>query len=595
MNRVCALFAALAVLSAAGWLGWPARGQAPEGVSALIDREVAAVHKRDGLTPAPTGSDSEFVRRVYLDVVGEPPTRAETLAFLGDDAPGKRAALIDRLLADPRFGEHLADRWMPVFRERGNDELGELAHSANDVLAAWLAERFNAGAGFDAIALAMITAEGRISEHPAAAYYGLAGFPVRTADAAGVTSKHFSGVQIQCAECHDHPYDAAWTQAAFTGVAAFFAPIEIQADFYVQPIDPRIETKDVPPVDQLAAYLKTLKEDIPAEYRGRLDDLMRYNTPQLPGDKALKTRDPKVWRRALANWLVSAKHPTTARYVVNRHWSFLFGIGLLNPVDDFNSLNEASHPKLLDALAEDFVKHGWDVKRLYRGILNSRTYQLSSAGKPEKSELWHFAAAPVRQLTPEQLFGTLFSLEDGDALLKSFARQQPSAYHRLSQFAAFLEMQRKNGQEPENNTKFDDDLLKRYMGRIDGMRPKWRLRRALAAQYAALAQDDEMALSDGFTQSIDQALLMLNGDVTRRLSGSTNGSTVYAVMRDFSTVDSRVEALYLSVLSRKPTAEEVRRAKAHIKSVTAGNEPESAAYEDLFYALVCSTEFATNH
>ncbi|MBK8208124.1 MAG: DUF1553 domain-containing protein [Planctomycetes bacterium] len=603
MARLCMMLGLLTTACVAGVLiSSPAAADKPESkiddtlvLAKAIDIQIERVWERDKLSPAGKSSDAEFLRRVYLDVVGEPPTRAEAEAFLASKARDKRHRLINTLLGDPRFGEHLADRWMPVFRERGTDELGELSVSANDILASWLAEQFNAGAGFDAIARAMITVDGPISANPAAAYYGLAGFPVRTADAAGVTSKHFSGVQVQCAECHDHPYEPAWTQKQFQGVAAFFAPIEVQADFYTQPIDPRIEIKDVPLAEHLETYLKTLKEDIPAEYRGRVEDLLKYNVPQLPGDTALKTRDPKVWRRIYADWLLSAKHPTTARYLVNRHWSFLFGIGLLNPVDDFNSLNEASHPALLDALAADFVAHGFDVKRLYRAILNTRVYQLSSAGGPAKAELWHFASAPVRQLSPEQMFGALFSLEDGDAYLKSFARQYPSAYHRLKQFAAIREMQKKNGQEPEGNVNFNMELLHIYTDRLDAMRLKWRLRRALSAQYNAMAQNDEMTMSEGFSLSIDQALLVLNGDVTRRLSGSTNGSLVYAVMRDIKETPARVNAMYLSILSRAPDAAEAARAAAHIKACVDAGETEQSAYEDLFYALISTTEFATNH
>jgi hypothetical protein len=598
MPRLLPAFAALCLLSlaAAYWPGKSAaQAEAGAAPSALIDTHVAALWKRDGITPAQRSDDYEFLRRVYLDVTGEPPAPADIAAFLADKAEDKRAALIDRLLDDPRFGEHIADLWVPILRERGTNELGELSTSAGDVLAGWFADQINRDVGFHRIARELIIAEGPISANPAAAYYGLMGFPVRTADAAGMTFKHFAGVQVQCAQCHDHPYDKAWTQQRFVGVAAFFAPVEAQADFYTQPIDPRIETKPVPARDALEAYLKTLKADVPPEYRGRVEDLLAYNVPQLPGDKPFKSRDPQIWRRAFAGWVLSPQHPTTARYMVNRFWSFLFGIGFVNPADDFNPLNEPSHPELLDALAADFVAHGYDVKRLYRAILNSRVYQLSSAGAPGNAQRWHFASAPVRQLSAEQLFGALFKLEDGDTYLRIFQRDHPGAYHRLRQATVLREMQKKKGEEPQGNLNVDRELLDKYVARIDAMRPEWRLRRALAAQYLALGQDDEMTMSETFTQSIDQALLILNGDVTRRLGGSTNGSLVFAVLRDVEGTDARVGALYLRILSRMPTAEERERAAKYVQARVKVGDAEQVAYEDLFYALVSTTEFATNH
>jgi hypothetical protein len=570
-------------------------GAEAESPSLVIDRVIPAMWKRDNLTPAPNANDAEFLRRVWLDTLGEPPRRDEVGQFLADKSEGKRAALIDRLLDDPRFGEHIADLWVPILRERGSTELGELSTSAGDVLAGWLADKVNRNVGFHRIARELITAEGPISANPAAAYYGLMGFPVRTADAAGMTIKHFAGVQAQCAQCHDHPYDDAWTQQRFVGVAAFFAPVEAQADFYTQPIDPRIETRPVPAKDALEAYLKTLKADVPPEYRGRVEDLLTYNVPQLPGDKPFKSRDPQIWRRAFADWVLNPQHPTTARYMVNRFWSFLFGIGFVNPADDFNPLNEPSHPELLDALAADFVARGYDVKRLYRAILNSRVYQLSGAYAPGKAQRWHFASAPVRQLTAEQLFGALFKLEDGDTYLRIFQRDHPGAYHRLRQLATLREMQKDKGEQPQGNFNLDRELLDKYIARIDAMRPEWRLRRALAAQYLALGQDDEMTMSETFTQSIDQALLILNGDVTRRLGGSTNGSLVYAVLHDVEGTDARVGALYLRILARTPTSEESMRAARYVQARVKAGDAEQVAFEDLFYALVSTTEFATNH
>jgi hypothetical protein len=563
---------------------------ASKALTELIDSEIAKVWERDGVKPAQRALDEEFLRRVYLDTVGVPPTRAEAADFIDDKRLDKRERLIDTLLADERFGRHMADLWMPILRERGND-LGELGVSAGDVMAVWLAKQFNEDVRFDETVNALVTAEGPISKNPAAAYYGLMGFPASTPNLAGLTTRNFAGMQIQCAECHDHPYEDAWKQTTFRGVASFFTGIEVNADFYTQPVDPRVETKPIPPRNLIEAYAKS--PDLPPEAFSRIEDLLTYDQPQLIGDKPVKTRDTKLWRSIFATWLISAENETTRRYLANRFWSFLFGIGLLNPVDDFNSINEASHPELLDKLGDWFATKGFSVKKLYRAILNTRVYQLSGRGG-EDGERWHFNQAMVRQLTPEQFFGALFKMRDGDAMLKPFSRTTVSQYERLRQFKTFQDMQ-PPPKEGEYRQAYDNDLLKTYEGWIAGMGAEWQLIRGLAAQYSALATDDERMQGETFTLSINQALSILNGEVTRRLSDSRNGSLVYAIMRDCKTTEERVDGMYLAILSRRAKLTEKSRTLDFLKELAAEGTPEQLGLEDLFYALVSTTEFATNH
>lgn len=588
--------ASLAAAFVCGWLAsveaQPAKAGPKPDTGALtqrIDSEIEAVWKRDGITPAARSSDEEFLRRVYFDTVGVPPTRAEANTFLRSGEPDKRAILIDALLADPRFGQHLADLWMPILRERGND-LGELGISAGDVMAAWLAEQFNADVPFSQTISAIVTAEGPISKNPASAYYALMGFPAPVPDAAGLTLKNFAGMQLQCAQCHDHHYEPAWTQNVFNGMASFFSAFEVTADFYTQPVDPRIVTKDPAPRAMLEAYLKTPGIDI--EGINRVNDLLTYDKPQLIGDGPVKNRNGESWRRIMAGWLTSPKNGSAMRYQVNRFWAFLFGRGIVNPPDDFNSINTPSHPALIDALATDWSANGFRVKRLYRAILNSRAWQLSGKAADTKAEHWHFAASRARPLTPEQFFGALFTMVEGEGFIRSFARQTQNAYQKLGAYAALLEMQKKQGIEPgEYAPKFNLELLKVYESRLEAMGPLWQIRRGLSAQYAQLSSDDERMQSDSFTGSIDQALMILNGEVTRRLGGSLNGSLVFAVMRDHKEVPDRINALYLSVLARKPAEAEYLVARAIVDKAANANE----AYEDIFFALISTTEFATNH
>ncbi|MCB9895079.1 MAG: DUF1549 domain-containing protein [Planctomycetes bacterium] len=565
---------------------------AAKALSDTIDTDISAVWKRDGIKPAGLALDEVFLRRVYFDTVGLPPTREEAREFLDDKRLDKRARLIDRLLDDPRFGQHMADLWMPILRERGND-FGDLGVSAGEVLAVWLSEQFNKDVGFDETINALVLAEGPISKNPAAAYYALMGLPARSPNMAGLTSKNFAGIQIQCAECHDHPYEDAWKQESFVGMASFFTGIEVNADFYTQPVDPRVETKPILPRNLIEAYAKS--PDLPPEALNRFEDLLTYDKPQLLGDTPVKSRDTVLWRKIYATWLTSAKNKTAQQYLVNRYWSFLFGQGFVNPVDDFNSLNEASHPELLAKMGDWFSSHGYSVKKLYRAILNTRVYQLAG-DDVEGAEKWHFASAHTRQLTPEQFFGALFSMRDGDTMLKPFARATVTAYDRLRQFKTFQDMQKKEEKnENDYQAKYDEELLKTYEGWIAKLGTEWKVRRGLAAQYSALNSDDERMQSDTFTLSIDQALSILNGEVTRRLSDSRNGSLVYAIRRDYKELDDRIEAMYLAILSRRPTLAELHRTQDYFKDLAKTGTAEQLGFEDLFYALVSTTEFGTNH
>lgn len=556
-------------------------------MTARVDREIAAVWERDGVEPAEPSTDEEFARRVYLDVVGQPPSRDELLAFLSDEEPDRRARLIDRLLNDPRFGEHLADRWTVLLVGR-NPELQELGLAAADVFAVWLAEQFNADRSFYAVIRDMVAAAGPISENPASAWIGLMGIPPRAANMAGRAAQFFGGVRIQCAQCHDHPYDKTWTQEAFRGMAAFFKGVEWRADFYRIPPDPSVQDSPIPPREMLEAWLKN-SPDFDAQRR--IKELLDLPQPRLPGDKPVRTTNTALWRGLFADWLASPENRTAQQYQVNRFWSFLFGQPLMDPVDDFHSLNEASHPALLEALAEDWTAHGAGVKRLYRILLNTRTYQLSSRIRPgaDHGQPWHFARAQVRQLTPEQFFASLFGLADGDSLVRSFARREVNQLVQLRRFADLSD-----DPDSEEAKRFDREVLERYEQRLEGMSERWRLRRGLAVKYARTAEDDERSETDAFTMSIDQALSVMNGDAVRRLGGVRNGTLMFAIFRDLKTQDERIEALWLSVLSRRPTDREIVLARELLGEEDSA-KPNTAAWENLFYALVAGTEFSTNH
>ncbi len=589
-KALLALFAAAAAFCALVAMRPGAEAQAaPPTLTGLIDTSLADAWKRDGITPSKASGDDEFLRRVYLDVAGELPTRAEATAFFGDTRPDKRAQLIERLLADKRFGQHLADQWTVILAKRGQDAG---FNSARDLLAVWLAEQFNQNIGFSEIIRQLVTARGHLSDNPAAAYYVLMGEPrPSTADMAGLTLKHFSGVQIQCAQCHTHPYEEKLTQEVFGGVAGFFNATDIKYDYTVLPLDPRIVDEPLPPRRTLENYLKG--KNVDAEVRNRIEEMLRYSQPQLPDDKPVKTREVETWRPMVANWLTSRRNETARQYLANRFWSFLFGSAFVTPVDDFNSFNKAALPELLAALGKDFQSSGYDIKRFYRGVLNSRVYQLSSAGAPKNAQPWHFASYPVRQVSPEQFFANFFVLIGGDAFVRSFERQTTNAIDKLRAYAQFVEAQKAKDPKGSYPT-FNKATLEKYEALIRPMDAKWQIRRGLASKHATLTADDEMNETDGFSLTIDQALEVMNGDVTRRIGGSLNGTLLFDLFNEFKDDKERVRQLYLAVLTRQPTEKEITRTLDFI-GTERKTRKDAQIYEDVFFALVSTTEFATNH
>jgi len=588
-KALLALLAAAAALCGIGAARHDAKAQAAPTLTELIDHSFAEVWKRDGISPSKASSDEEFLRRVYLDVAGELPTRAEAAAFFNDTRADKRARLIEQLLADKRFGQHLADQWTVILAKRGQDAG---FNSARDLLAVWLAEQFNQNVGFGEITQQLITAKGHLSDNPAAAYYVLMGEPrPSTADMAGLTLKHFSGVQIQCAQCHKHPYDEKLTQEVFGGVASFFNATDIKYDYTVLPLDPRIVDEPTPPKRALEGYLKG--KNVDAEVRNRIEEMMRYTQPQLPDDKPVKARDVETWRPMVASWLTSRRNETVRQYLANRFWSFLLGNAFVTPVDDFNSFNKAALPELLAALGKDFQQSGYDVKRFYRGVLNSRVYQLSSAGAPRNAQPWHFASYPVRQVSPEVFFANFFVLIGGDAFIRSFERQTTSAIDKLRAYAEFIEAQKAKDPKGEY-PKFNRPVLEKYERLIKPMDAKWQIRRGLASKYATLTADDEMNEAEGFSLTIDQALEVMNGDVTRRIGGSLNGTLLFELFEETKDDAERVRQLYLAVLTRQPSERELKRALDFI-STERKTRKDAQIYEDVFFALVSTTEFATNH
>lgn len=353
----------------------------------MIDSHIDAKLVAGKVASSPVCSDEEFLRRAYLDLTGVIPTADKAKAFLDDKASDKRSKLVEELLASPNFGRRLADLWQAKLlpRESGNRFV------LRDPFVKWLEGQFNANTPWDQFATNLVTATGTVEDNPAVTYF-LANRAVdKLTD--GVT-QHFLGIQLACAQCHNHPF-TGWKQTEYWGMATFFSK--------VRPDNPKNANKggDNTKIGVQEGNIKTKAKDffpesaktVPAKFLGGDEPRLTSNEP---------------YRPVLAKWLTAAENPFFAKAMVNRTWALMFGTGFVNPIDDMMPENLPSHPELLTALAGQFAAGGYDVKNLYRAIANSKTYQRTSkpfGGNHTDDQL--FSHMTVKTLTPEQLYDSL--------------------------------------------------------------------------------------------------------------------------------------------------------------------------------------------
>ncbi|MCA9231454.1 MAG: DUF1553 domain-containing protein [Planctomycetales bacterium] len=324
--------------------------------------------------PSELCTDSDFIRRVYLDVIGVLPTLAELDAFLGSEEANRRQVLIDQLLERPEFARFWALKWGDLLR------LQEKSVNSTGVpkFYQWLVDAFEQNMPFDQFARELLTAQGSTYDHPAANYYRAA---ANMSEATETTAQLFLGSRIQCAKCHNHPFEN-WTQDNYYGLNAFFN---------------RVARKPGKRFEEEVVFVSREGE----VQQPRTGQTMK---PWLPGQGVVEEVQSHDRRSAFVDWLTAPQNPFFARVAVNRIWSEVTGQGIVEPVDDFRQSNPPANEVLLEKLAADFVAHGYDQKHILRTILNSRTYQLSSeANELNSNDKRLFSHAKMRMLSAEQL------------------------------------------------------------------------------------------------------------------------------------------------------------------------------------------------
>jgi hypothetical protein len=346
-----------------------------------LDLLLEKLWEQNGIQPVAAAADEELLRRVYLDIAGRTPSVNEVRSYLKDTSADRYERLVDRLLASPEYSSHLSARFRSFLIPEGVDLT---SFGGIEAFEKWLAGRFQSGESYDKTVQSLLLAEGRLVQSGPLLFYSAT--KLEADQLAGRTARVFLGMRLECAQCHDHPFES-WKQEDFWGFAAFFARIS----------RPRGKLENVSTVMQV--------RDVDRGEVMMPDSVAAVPPKFLNEDEELQDEKATARRQKLADWLTGAENPYFARATANRVWSMLFGKGIVNPVDDFGLGNPPISPELLDLLAGQFIQSKFDLKQMFRVVALSKAYRLSS-GADDVNELrqdW-FAQMNVKMLTAEQVY-----------------------------------------------------------------------------------------------------------------------------------------------------------------------------------------------
>jgi hypothetical protein len=498
-----------------------------------VDRHVFARLKTLRTQPSELCTDAVFVRRAYLDALGILPTPDETRSFLADPRADKRTRLIDALLERPEFADFWALKWSDLLRneEKVLDKKGvRLFHD-------WIRRSIAEGRPLNEFARELISGRGSTYSNPAANYYRALREPQARAEA---TAQVFLGIRLQCAKCHNHPFDR-WTQDDYHRWAALFARVQ-----YRIVENNRTDRLDKHEFDGEQVVFMDREGEVKSPRNGEVLKPRFLGVERAPGGDRLVD---------LADWVARPDNPYFAKAQANRVWYHLLGRGLVEPNDDFRASNPPANPALLDALAADFVKHRFDLRHLVRTVMNSRTYQLSALpNDTNREDETNFSHAQVRALQAEQLLDALSQVLEAPV---DFPGQPKGT--RAGQLPGVAARERKKA-TPE------------------------------AARFLSVFGKPVRSLSceceRGDDTTLNQAFQLITGEMLNRMLSEPDnriGKRMAAGKSDAAIV----EELYLAALCRMPTEAEATAAKR----LVARSKDRRAALEDVAWGLVNAKEF----
>lgn len=573
-------------------------------VAAAIDSAINRVLVESEADIAPAASDEDFLRRAYLDLAGTIPTPSEVTLFGLDASPDKRTELIDELLASEGFANNWAAYFREVFLARATDMRARLAQTTFE---GWLKEQFAQNRPWDETTRAILTASGNVTEEgPTAfmfAHFGDA------SELAGETARIFLGIQISCANCHDHPYDS-WKREQFHELAAFFPRVQVRQEmtddrraFVVVSNDAegrrgqgqggpgllvraysRLDAngdgqltreeaaaQDRIPVDRVFEFGDTDNDGMlsmeeaemiqpppnqpgrgtPEHYMPDLENPEARGTQMQPiffvNGESAEIGDEDLERRdQLSDFITSPDNPWFAKAFVNRIWGEMLGQGFYPLVDDMGPEREPVHAEALELLSKGFIDSGYDVQWLFRTIALTEAYQREMRSRDPSDSSPPFACALPTRLRADQLY---------NALVQVFGS---------SEFTARNVPRRQFGMYGA-----DADVGRIAFSQLFGFDP-------------STPQADLLG-------TIPQALMLMNGRLVENLIDADRNTRLGQLLDEYDSDDDALEELYLLVLSRQPANDELAICHSHIAEV--GDRGE--AFEDIFWSLLNSTEFLT--
>ncbi len=500
----------------------------------LVDKYTLKKWQQLGLVPSQLCTDEQFIRRIYLDLTGTLPTPQQIAAFLKDQDPKKRDALIDHLLETPEYSYYFASKWADILRvkRRNQPDRAKGTFSFHN----WIRNAIAQDKPHDQFAAEILSATGDESSSPPTVWYKELQKPNEFVDD---MAQVFLGLRLACAQCHHHPYEK-WSQDDYWGLAAFFG---------------RVGRKNIPEPGR-SPNRQGQRVAIFTRSSGSVTNL---RTGQQAVMKPLDGQPMEVSsdedpRRKLVEWMTSPKNPFFARSVANRYWAHFMGRGIVDPLDDMRITNPPSNPELLDALAKDLVDNKFSLKQLIRTITKSRTYQLSSLPNDfNKHDKQNYARYYPKRMTAEVLF---------DAVCQVTA--SPTPFQGLPQdtFA------------PKRAIMLPDESFTSYFLDVFG-----RTQRNSACECERVNE-----------ANLAQALHLLNSDeVQSKLNRS--GGRADLLVKDPRPDAEKVDELFLWVLGHKPTPEQLNAGLAHINKNATNKK---LAYENILWALLNTKEFMFN-
>lgn len=488
----------------------------------FIDELIAKKWTQLGVAPAPLVDDAGFLRRASLQMTGRIPTPDETRAFLAESHSDKREQLIDRLLNSGGYADHFAQKWSDVLRNKRRGQAERLPGTIG--FHRWIRNAIAENVPYDQFVRRIVTANGNPSTNPPSQWYHEVRYLERYVDD---TAQVFLGVRIGCARCHNHPFEK-FSQDDYYGLAAFFSRVDRKGGAGVA--ERRANETIFVKAAGTVTHPVTGQVVPPHGLGGPAIDVAPYADP----------------RQHLVDWMTQPDNPYFARAFVNRMWAHFFGRGLVEPLDDMRLTNPATVEPLLQALADEFVKSGFDMQHIVRLITTSGTYQLSSAGSDDTLDETQFHS----RFYPQRL--TAEVLLDGiDTVTAARTR-----FNGLPEGTLATQLP-------------DEDFSNPFLN-LFGRPPR------------ESACECEREAKPNLGQSL---FLMNDAFFLDKLNVATGPAQRLA--KDSREIEKKVEELFITILSRLPTAEEVRMAVDYLRE----EKDPTAGYRNLTWVLLNTKEF----